>query len=189
MGLPRQLTERQMKFAELLVYHEGRLSPAECAEQAGYKTRPRQAASELRNPRISPLVVKYIGELRAEVQEKYGITFEKHVTELAKLRDDARTKGAWAAAINAEIARGKAGGLYVDQKIIKYGNLDQLTEDELQTKMKQILSDHKVLLEGVDFQVLDEPKASADPEPAPAQDNDTVLVEHSNNKSTTDNQV
>ena len=136
-----------MKFAELLVYNEGRLSPAECAEQAGYKTRPRQAASELRNPRISPLVVKYIGELRAEVQEKYGITFEKHVTELAKLRDDARNKGAWAAAINAEVARGKAGGLYVDQKIIKYGNLDQLTEDELKVKMHQILNDHKILLD------------------------------------------
>ena len=48
MGVPRQLTERQMKFAELLIYNEGRMSPAECALQAGYKTRPRQAASELR---------------------------------------------------------------------------------------------------------------------------------------------
>ena len=45
MGVPRQLTERQMKFAELLIYNEGRMSPAECALQAGYKTRPRQAAS------------------------------------------------------------------------------------------------------------------------------------------------
>ena len=72
MGVPRQLTERQMKFAELLIYNEGRMSPAECALQAGYKTRPRQAASELRNPKISPLVVQYIGELRAEVQENHG---------------------------------------------------------------------------------------------------------------------
>ena len=54
MGVPRQLTERLMKFAELLIYNEGRMSPAECALQAGYKTRPRQAASELRNPKISP---------------------------------------------------------------------------------------------------------------------------------------
>ena len=107
MGVPRQLTERQMKFAELLVYNEGRMSPAECAKQAGYETRPRQAASELRSPKLSPLVVKYIGELRAEVQEKYGISIERHLTELAKLRDDAQKKGAWSAATNAEIARGK----------------------------------------------------------------------------------
>ena len=77
MGVPAKLTERQIKFAELLVYNEGRLSPAEAAFQAGYKTRPRQAASELRNPKISPLVVKYIGELRAEVQEKYGISVDR----------------------------------------------------------------------------------------------------------------
>ena len=79
MGLPAKLTERQIKFAELLVYNEGRMSPAECAFKAGYTTRPRQAASELRSPKYSPLVAKYIGELRAEVQEKYGITFERHL--------------------------------------------------------------------------------------------------------------
>ena len=39
MGLPKQLSERQMKFAELLVYNEGRKSPAECAFEAGYTTR------------------------------------------------------------------------------------------------------------------------------------------------------
>ena len=38
------LTEGQMKFAELLIYEAGRLSPAECAFKAGYKTRSRQAA-------------------------------------------------------------------------------------------------------------------------------------------------
>ena len=146
MGLPKNLTERQQKFAELLVYNEGRKSPSECAYEAGYKTRPRQAASELRNPKIAPLVVKYIGELRAEIQEKYGITFEKHVSELAKLREDARAKGAWSAAINAEIARGKAGGLYVDQKLVLSGNLDNMSEKELESKMKQILDDHKTLI-------------------------------------------
>ena len=146
MGVPAKLTERQIKFAELLVYNEGRISASEAAYQAGYKTRPRQAASELRNPKKSPLVVRYIGELRAEVQEKYGISFERHITELAKIRDDARAKGAWSAAINAEIARGKAGGLYVDQKLVLSGNLDNMSEKELESKMKQILDDHKTLI-------------------------------------------
>ena len=146
MGLPKKLTERQIKFAELLVYNEGRKSPSECAYEAGYKTRPRQAASELRNPKIAPLVVRYIGELRAEIQEKYGITFEKHIGELAKLREDARAKGAWSAAINAEIARGKAGGLYVDQKLVLSGNLDNMSEKELEAKMAKILDDHKGLI-------------------------------------------
>ena len=147
MGLPRQLTEKQMKFAELLVYNEGRKSASECAYEAGYKTRPRQAASELRNPRISPLVVQYIGELRREIQEKYQVDLGRHLGELAKLRDDAMKKGAWSAAINAEVARGKAGGLYVDQKLILSGNLDNMSEKELEAKMAKILDDHKNLID------------------------------------------
>jgi phage terminase small subunit len=158
-GLTKRLTEMQMKFARALVYNEGRKTPRECAIEAGYDNDSAHVrASELRNPKKYPLVVKYIGELREEVQKTYAIDFEKHVMELAKLRDGSREKGAWSAAINAEIARGKAAGLYVDQKIIKYGNLDQLTEDELEAKMKSILEDHKTLIEGVDFQLHEESK-------------------------------
>ena len=164
MGLPKKLTERQIKFAELLVYNEGRKSPSECAYEAGYKTRPRQAASELRNPKIAPLVVRYIGELRAEIQEKYGITFEKHIGELAKLREDARAKGAWSAAINAEIARGKAGGLYVDQKLVLSGNLDNMSEKELEAKMNQILEGHKTLINITPEEELKESKPELNPE-------------------------
>jgi hypothetical protein len=90
--------------------------------------------------------VRYINELRSEIQEKHGISFERHLGELAKLRDDAQKKGAWSAAINAEIARGKAGGLYIDQKLVMTGNLDSMSEDELQDKMKQILEDHKNII-------------------------------------------
>ena len=156
MGLKPKLTEKQIKFAELLVYNEGKMSPAECAKEAGYVTRPRQAASELRNPKYSPLVVRYIGELRAEVQEKYGITFDRHISELAKIRDQALGKGAWSAAVNAEVARGKAGGLYVDQKLIMTGNIDQLSEKELEDRMKDILKDHKDIIEGTATEVIQE---------------------------------
>ena len=147
MGLPKKLTEQQMKFAYELVTNEGRKTATECAVDAGFaKDSARQYASKLQNPKLYPLVVKYIGELRAEIQEKYGITFEKHIGELAKLREDARAKGAWSAAINAEIARGKAGGLYVDQKLVLSGNLDNMSEKELEAKMNQILEDHKTLI-------------------------------------------
>jgi hypothetical protein len=100
----------------------------------------------LKRKRPLQVVVKYIGELRKEVQEKHGVDFERHVSELAKLRDAARDKGAWAAAINAEVARGKAGGLYIDQKVIMTGSLDSLSEKELEAKLKQILEDHKNII-------------------------------------------
>ena len=150
------LTDRQKKFAELLVYNEGKMSPAEAAFEAGYKTRPRQSASELKNPKVYPLVAKYVGELRSEVQDKYGINFEKHITELAKIRNEALKKGAWSAAVNAEVARGKAGGLYVDQKLIMTGNIDNLSEQELESRMKDILQDHKDIIEGTAVDITEE---------------------------------
>lgn len=176
MTQQKKLTDQQRKFAELYVYNEGRMSPGEAAFEAGYKTRPRQAAAELRNPKYSPLVVQYIGELRKEVQEKHGISLERHLTELAKLRDDAMKKGAWAAAINAEVARGKAGGLYVDQKLVMTKNLDTMSEEELEGKLKKILDDHKTLLEGVDYkEIIEESSQSSE---------HILLEEHSDQKKT-----
>ena len=157
MSLPKRLTDMQIRFAELVVFNEGRKTPTECAIEAGYeKEFAHVRASELRNPRKYPLVVKYIGELREEIQKKYEVTFERHITELAKLREESRAKGAWSAAINAEVARGKAAGLYVEQKIIKHGKLEDMTEKELELKMKQLIEDHKGLIVEADFNVVNE---------------------------------
>jgi phage terminase small subunit len=157
MSLPKRLTDMQIRFAELVVFNEGRKTPTECAIEAGYeKEFAHVRASELRNPRKYPLVVKYIGELREELQKKYEVTFERHITELAKLRDSSRDKGAWSAAINAEVARGKAAGLYVEQKIIRTGKLEDMTEKELELKMKQLIEDHKGLIVEADFNVVNE---------------------------------
>jgi phage terminase small subunit len=166
MNLPKRLTEMQQKFAELLVFNEGRKTPTECAIEAGYdKDSAHVRASELRNPNKYPGVVKYIGELREEIQKKYEITFEKHVAELAKLRDSSRDKGAWSAAINAEVARGKAAGLYVEQKIIRTGKLEDMTEKELELKMKQLIEDHRGLIVEADFNVVNENQIESKEEP------------------------
>src|SRR6056300_9959 len=153
MGLPKQLTEMQMKFGQELVTNEGRMTKYECAIAAGYaKDRARVTASELTNPRKYPLVVKYIGELREEYQKKYEVTFENHITELARLRDESKNKGAWSAAINAEVARGKAAGLYIEQKIIRTGKLEDLSAEELEVRMKQIMEEYSPILNAVEVE-------------------------------------
>ena len=149
MGLPKRLTEMQQKFAHELVSNEGRKYAYQCAIDAGYeKDRARQTASEIMNPKKYPLVVKYIGEIREEYQKKYAVTFERHISELGKIRQDALKKGAWSAAVNAEVARGKAAGLYIEQKIIRTGKLDDLSEDELEKRMKEIIDQYSPLLDG-----------------------------------------
>jgi len=147
MGVPKRLTEMQRKFAEHLVFNEGRTTGTEAAVAAGYnETRARIEASELQNPRLSPLVVQYIGSLREEKLKKYAVTYDKHVAELGKIREAALNKGAFSAATNAEKNRGMAAGLYIDRKIIKTGKLEELSEAELELKMKQILEDYAPIL-------------------------------------------
>jgi len=151
MGLPKRLTDQQMKFAHELVTNEGRITATEAAIRAGYaKESARSRACELQNPKHYPLVVKYMGELRAEYQKKYEITFEKHITELAKIKEAALAKGAWSAAVNAEVARGKAAGLYIEQKIIRTGKLEDLSAEDLEKRMKEILDEYSPILEGVE---------------------------------------
>ena len=149
MGVPKRLTEMQMKFAHEIVTNEGRKNGFECAVAAGYaEDSARVRASELQNPKVYPLVVKYIGELREEYQKKYAVTFERHISELGKIRQDALKKGAWSAAVNAEVARGKAAGLYVEQKIIRTGKIDDLSEEDLEKRMKEIIDQYSPILDG-----------------------------------------
>jgi phage terminase small subunit len=157
MGVPKRLTDQQMAFANLLVSEQGRKTATQCAIEAGYaKDSARQAASVLQNPKKYPLVVQYIGELREEWQKQYEVTFGNHIAELAKLRNEARDKKAWSAAVNAEVARGKAAGLYIEQKIIRTGKLEDLSTEELESRMKQIIDEYSPILEGVEFEELKE---------------------------------
>ena len=150
MGLPKRLTEMQQRFAEFLVFGgpDGPMTQTEAALAAGYSPkRARQEGSELCNPRHSPLVVKYIGELKEERIRKHEVTYEGHVAELARLREAALKKGSFSSAVNAEANRGKAAGLYIDRKIIKTGKLEDLSEQELEAKMKQILDDYSQIID------------------------------------------
>jgi len=150
MGVPKRLTEMQQRFAEFLVFGgpDGPMTQGEAAIAAGYSSkRARQEGSELCNPKLSPLVVKYIGQLKEERLRKHEVTYEGHVAELARLREAALKKGSFSSAVNAEANRGKAAGLYIDRKIIKTGKLEDLSEQELEAKMKQILDDYGQLID------------------------------------------
>ncbi len=149
MGVPKRLTEMQKRFAEFVVFGgpEGPMTQGEAAIAAGYaKDSARVEGSQLLNPRYSPLVVQYVGRLKEERLEKHKVTYDTHVAELARLREAALKKNSFSAAVNAETNRGKAGGLYIERKIIKHGKLEDMSEQELENKMKQILDDYAPIL-------------------------------------------
>ena len=149
MGVPKRLTDMQMRFAEFIVFGgpEGPMTQSEAAIAAGYaKDSARVEGSQLLNPKYSPLVVQYVGTLREERIKKHQITYDIHLAELARLREAALKKSSFSAAVNAETNRGKAGGLYIERKIIKHGKLEDMSEEQLEAKMKQILDDYAPIL-------------------------------------------
>ena len=139
-GPPKELTSKQIKFAQLLVYGvEGNpITKTEAARLAGYAS-PNPEGSRLTDPNKFPLVCAHISNLRDEVRQKYGITFENHLEELGKIRDRGKKDNKnLAAAATTEIARGKVGGFYIDQKIVRHGNIDDMNLAQLFEKMKKI---------------------------------------------------
>ena len=47
-------------------------------------------------------------------------------------------------------------GLYIEQKIIRTGKLEDLTTEELENRMKQIIDDYSPILENVPFEEIKE---------------------------------
>ena len=91
MGLPKVLTPKQIKFAQLLVYGvEGSpITKTEAFKLAGFED-GNNNFSRLTNPKYYPLVCAYINQLREEVRQKYDITFDNQITELGKIRDQGK---------------------------------------------------------------------------------------------------
>ena len=146
MSQQKRLTEMQKRFAEFIVFGgpDGPVSQMEAAKLAGYShTRARVEGSELMNPRHSPLVVAYIGQLKEERLAKHQVTYEGHLAELDRIN------------------RRKAAGLYIDRKIIKTGKLEDMTEEQLEAKMKQILDDYAPLLKPKEVEVIEASESSS----------------------------
>lgn len=57
-------------------------------------------------------------ELRTPATESAQITLSQHLSKLEELRELAKEEGKYGPAIQAEIARGKAAGLYVERSQI-----------------------------------------------------------------------
>jgi len=138
------LTDRQRIFVELYSANEGRLTPTECARQSGYKPeRAAVTASELLNVKKSPKVVQAIVKRREEIANTHKVEMDKHVQELARLRETALDAKSYSAAVNAERLRGQAAGLYIDRKEIRTGSIDSMSREEVLKQLKELGLDGK----------------------------------------------
>ena len=86
MGLPKRLTEKQIKFAHELVTNDGKINGKEAAMAAGYsQDRASVTASELQNVNVYPLVCEYIEKLRTEKSEQNKLMLRDNLFKLNRL--------------------------------------------------------------------------------------------------------
>ena len=143
------LTDKQQIFVKIFAENEGRLTPTECARQAGYsEASANVTSSQLLNGKRYPKVVDAIISKRAELEKTHEVKLQKHVQELARLREKSLNEKSYSAAVNAERLRGKAAGLYIDRKEIRTGSIDSMSREEVLNKLKELGLDGKFKKEG-----------------------------------------
>lgn len=134
-----RLSKKQWTFVNLYCDKQGELTLREIAQEAGYAaTSAHTRAYELLNPRLSPHVVKAIRERRAELAEKYGIDFGRHMRDLQRIRDTALNNGAYSAAVQAEFRRGQAANMYVTRSEVLHGSIDQMSKADVEKALNEV---------------------------------------------------
>lgn len=152
-NLDNSLNRRQRNFIWISV-NNPRLSLVECAYKAGY-TSPRQAANKLMN---KPIIRKEYNYLMNEAKKKYELNYDRAVQDLYDIRDKAMEAGSFNAAISAQNSLLKVGGLIVDRKEVMFGKVDQMSRDEVEARLSQLLGN-----------VVEASLENKSPDPSPAQ--------------------
>ena len=134
------LTRRQELFVKELVSKDGQITMREAAINAGYPVSSAHTrAYELTNPNMSPHVVAKIRSYRQELDEKYGVTYQRHLRDLQTIRDLALQNGAYSAAVQAEYRRGQAqGDIYISKSEVRHGSIDSMSKEEVEKALKEI---------------------------------------------------
>ena len=136
----KKLTPKQLRFVYEFCTKSlmGLQSASESARKAGYSDAiARKTAYELQDPNKYPLVAEAIYDMKKEQQNKYSVNMDKHLARLDELGKRAEEEKHYAASINAEQLRGKAGGLY-DPTIRMESAIENLPREELMKKLNEL---------------------------------------------------
>jgi hypothetical protein len=133
-NLDNSLNRRQRNFIWQAV-NNPRLSLVECAHKAGYKD-ARQSANKLMN---HPKIRTEYNYLMNESKKKYELNYDRAVQDLYDIRDKALEAGSFNAAISAQNSLLKVGGLVVDRKEVMFGKVDQMSREEVEKRLEQLM--------------------------------------------------
>jgi phage terminase small subunit len=130
----KRLTSKQQKFLDLFFYKD--LTQTASAREAGYSNPSVDAVRLLRNP----IIQERYQEMRMEANAKFGVTVEKSVRDLLKMRNDAWQSGRIGEAIRAEELRLKATGLLVNKSHVMHEDMNELSREQILEKLNEFKS-------------------------------------------------
>ena len=133
----KRLTPQQQQFLDMYLHKD--MTQTEAARQAGYKNPTVQAVRLLRNP----VVAERLQEMRLETQARFGVTIDKSIRDLKKIRDQAWEMGKFSDALRAGELRLKAAGLLINKQHVVKEEITANTKQDIANK----LADFKRLAE------------------------------------------
>ena len=127
----KRLTDKQQDFLNNFMHKD--MTQTSSARAAGYANPGVDAVRLLRNP----VVQERYQEMRDEAQTRFGVTIDKSVRDLLKIRNEAWESGKFGEAIRAEELRLKATGLLVNKAHVLHERTDSLTREEILLKLQE----------------------------------------------------
>tara|TARA_R110002074_G_scaffold7376_3_gene31737 strand:- start:685 stop:1209 length:525 start_codon:yes stop_codon:yes gene_type:complete len=129
-GLKR-LKPQQQQFLDYYLHKD--MTQTEAARQSGYKNPTVQAVRLLQNP----VVQERLQEMRLEAQARFGVTIDKSIRDLKKMRDQAWEMGKISEALRAEELRLRAAGLLVNKQHVVKEDITASTKEAISEKLAE----------------------------------------------------
>ena len=130
-GLKR-LTQKQQDFLDNFMLKD--MTQTNAARQAGYSNPSVDAVRLLR----SEVVQERFQEMQEENRSRFGVTIDKSVRDLLKIRNEAWESGKFGEAIRAEELRLKATGLLVNKAHVLHEKVDSMTKEEILAELQKL---------------------------------------------------
>jgi phage terminase small subunit len=130
-GLKR-LTQRQQDFLDNFMHKD--MTQTNAARQAGYSNPSVDAVRLLRNP----VVQERWQEMQEENRARFGVTLDKSLRDLLKIRNEAIERERYGEAIRAEELRLRASGVLINKSHVLHEKVDSMSKEQIVAELKKL---------------------------------------------------
>jgi len=152
------LTSRQEIFAQNIALG---MTKTKAALNAGYSPKTASNTASSLTSDKNHKVQERITFLQKGAANRVMLSLSTHLLDLMEIRDKALSKGSFSAAVAAEVARGKAAGLYVTKSELTINKIESMSKEEIIERLNDmykqtggVLPDTKI----IDLKLKDETK-------------------------------